>query len=783
MIRIRMSHTKFFRSSYRLTALSLALLSQGVALAADPPPPGINPFTGKPIQSPAAAAKGATNPFLQAPAPVPAPAPVQAPAPAPVQAPVQAQLPAPVQQQTKPPAAPVSTAAAADSYAPVLSTTPSPGISLKFDNAEIYDVLQVVLGDILKVDYIIDPSVQGRITLRSAEAVHLADVFNVLESALAMSNIAIVRSGKTYKVMRDANAVRDRLPREATGPASVIMQVIPVRFVQAAQLVNTLRNFLGPQAAITNDATGKYLIVVDRAANVAKVQEMVKTLDVDYLQHVRIRLVQVTKAEATDLAREVEALFKTSGLFNLAGTDAAKVYVLPVQRMNAVLVAAANESLANAAEQWIRNLDIEPKSGLGGSVHVYQVANSNVTHLANILRQLFGGAAGASGTGAPTSTPASIGSQGIGTSPSGLSQGANASTANTPSRTITSGNVPGASALTASGAGLAGAVHIIADEVTNTLIVRASAQDFQQIKQVIQRIDTVPRQVLIQVMVAEVTLNDTLQYGVEWWMKSSVSKDGKSWPTLLGMDGGIKASTVTGAVAGTSSGFNYGVLNGAGQVVGLLNLLGMDTNVNVLSAPHVIASDGKVAKIEVGNDEPVITQVVSSPNTATTALTTSNSVQYRPTGILLEVKPSITASGRVTMTVSQEVSSRAGVVAVGGSEYPNFSKRKVSTDVTVDEGKSVLIAGLIQDKGDDAVTGLPGLKDIPVVGGLFGTTKKVRNKTELLMTITPYIVRNRDEGERITASFQDSLSELKGLMQRLPRPKLEAPTTTATPAQ
>jgi general secretion pathway protein D len=146
--------------------------------------------------------------------------------------------------------------------------------------------------------------------------------------------------------------------------------------------------------------------------------------------------------------------------------------------------------------------------------------------------------------------------------------------------------------------------------------------------------------------------------------------------------------------------------------------------------------------------------------------TTSNQVQYRPTGILLEVKPTVSASGMVSMTISQEVSARAGSVLVGGSEYPNFSKRKVTTDITVEEGKTIVLAGLIESRGDGNVTGVPGLKDIPLLGALFGTTRKVSNKTELLMTITPYIVRNREESDRLTSSFQGAMSELRERLAR-----------------
>lgn len=793
-----------------LRKLALAsLLAPSVVLmapSAQAQQPVINPFTGQPMQtanpSPAAvgpvetpeAAAPATSlaPLLRAQKPVPPPpsAPIPAAPPAAVSAPA----PAPEPNIATP--APSAVKPSQGNPGVELSNVPNPGVTLKFDNADIYDVLQVVLGDILKLDYIIDPAVQGRVTLKSTGAISMADIFSALETALATSNISIVRQGKTYKVMRDANAVRDSLGSQGVGAASVVMQIIPLRFVQANQLVNTLRNFIGSQAAITNDPANKHLIVADRQANVDKIIEMVKTLDVDYFNHVQIKLLPIQNAEANDMAKEIDGLFKTSGLFNWAGTDAAKVYVLPVVRMNALLVATANDKLMQAAEQWVKTLDAEPRNGLGAFVHVYPVANSNANHLANILQQLFGGnAAPASNTGAsslPSANNSAFGSSGASAGAAGGLGGSAASTtaATGTTRTIERGNnVPSAQGATGTSTGLGGSVQVIADEVTNSLIIRASAQDFQQIRKVLERLDSVPRQVLIQVMVAEVTLTDTLQYGVEWWLKSALSNKGKTWPGFIGLEGAIKpgvtsASGATPAVAGSSSGLNYAVFGSAGQVIGMLNLLGQDTDVNILSTPHVLASDGKIAKVEVGDEIPVITQTVSTPSStgllSSSSFSTSNSVQYRPTGILLEVKPSITSSGSVSLSIAQEVSSLGNPVTTGGSEYPSFSKRKVTTDVTIENGKTIMLAGLIQNKGNNVVTGVPILKDIPVFGGLFGSTKKVRDKTELLITITPYIVTNRSEGERITGSFQESLQKLRGML--LNNPTTPALNSDALPA-
>lgn len=791
----------------KLTAVSVALLptltATHLVMAQQPP---INPFTGQPmpvvpggggtpvpggfsmpgitVQPSQAAGTGA------APAAAPA-APPTAPAAAPTVGPA---VPAPMATMPTPGAAPATAATAPASGNPgvVLSNTPNPGVTLKFDNADIYEVIQVVLGEVLKLDYVIDPTVQGRVTLKSTGAISMADIYSTLETALAASNISIVRQGKLYKVLRDANAVRDAGLGPGVGAASSVMQIIPVQFVQANQLANTLRGFVGAQAAITNDPSNRYLIVVDKAANVEKIVEMVKTLDADYVSQVQIRLFPLAHSEAADVVKELDAIFKTSGIFNRPGTDANKTYFLPVARMNAVMVAAANPALLQSAEQWIKTLDAEPRNGLGSFVHVYPVSNGNAANLASLVTQIFGGSAPTqnnANTGAsalPSASGTAFGSTGGATGGSagltGAATGTNNQNNSSAARTIERGNTPSQGA-TGTAPGLGGSVQVIADTETNTLIVRASPQDYQQVRKVLERLDSSPRQVMVQVMVAEVTLTDALQYGVEWWIKSALTTGGKSWPGFLGLDGaigpGVNTSAVgstngtpiigsTPRVTGTSTGLNYAVFGSAGQVIGLLNVLGRDTNVNILSAPHVLASDGKVAKIEVGSEVPVITQTVSTPSSSlisSSSFSTSNSVQYRPTGILLEVKPSITSTGRLTLSISQEVSSVGDQLDAGGAKYPSFLKRKVTTDATIEDGKTILLAGLIENRTENGIIGVPVLKDIPIVGGLFGTTSKTKTKTELLISITPYIINNREEADRLAGSFQESLHKLRGMLQ------------------
>jgi len=779
-------------SKRTLLSLSLSMTLAHAAGAAAEPPPG-HPFQPL-LQMPAPAAPATPLPAAPASA-LPPPPPPAAPAVAPPSVPA-ATLASP----------PVKTGGKATVERPREANTQAlPGVVLRFENAEIQDILQAVLGDILRVNYMLDPSIQGKITLETRGQISAADVYNILESVLAMHGISIVRDGKLYKVVRDPQANREA-GFVAAGENSPHIQVFPLRFVQASGLVAPLRALLGPQALLSNDPTNRYLIVVDRAQSVDKVRELIATLDVDYLNKVAVRIVELEKGDATEIAKELEGLFRTSGLFNLPGTEGAKVWFLPITRMNAIMVAAVNDSVLAAAEKWIRTLDDEPRNGISTMVHVYPVANTTATHLANLLRQLYGGAGAGGGTsGGPPqlqggaglqSQPAPGGALGSPTTPGGAPQ-----------------QVRGAQATSTQ----VGNAQIIADEITNSLIIRASSHDYQQIRKILERLDTTPRQVLIQVMVAEVSLGDSLQYGVEWWLRNlnlsgkkpfssgvfradaqasltsglsaptsidfnpitgalastsgttasaastSTTTSGTTTGATTGTTTGTTASTTTSSAGGSlSAGLNYLIFNSAKDITGLFNILATATDVNILSAPHVLASDGKTARIEVGSEEPVITQTTQTlGNTTLTTGTTANSVQYRPTGILMEVKPSINASGMVSMTLVQEVSARGGNVEAGGLSYPSFTKRKVATEVTIEEGKTLVVAGLIQDRGEKSNQGIPVLKDVPLLGALFGAHKRSSNKSELLITITPYIVRNRAEGERIARDVLEGMEELK----------------------
>jgi general secretion pathway protein D len=296
---------------------------------------------------------------------------------------------------TAAPAAPVAISPALAPQAPAVMGMParntSSGISLRFDNADIYDVIQVVLGEILAVDYIVDPAVQGKVTLRSTNTVQNSDVLGVLQTALANVGVSVVKAGNGYKVVRDVNLARESLPIKGESAQSPVMRVIPLQFVQAAQVAATLKPFASAGGTLVPDPTNKYLIVADRAAVVDRLVSIVETLDNELLRNINVRMLRPANADPLEIAKELEALFKTSGLLNQPNADAVKAFFLPIQRLGAVLVASSSEVAILTAEKWFAILDAAPLKDADAMVHVYPVANGTAAHLAGIMQQIFGG--------------------------------------------------------------------------------------------------------------------------------------------------------------------------------------------------------------------------------------------------------------------------------------------------------------------------------------------------------------------------------------------------------
>lgn len=612
------------------------------------------------------------------------------------------------------------------------------GVTLRFDNADVYEVVQTIMGDILQLNYIVDPGITGKVNINGLSPVSSEDLLGVLQSVLALNNISIIRDGNLYKVVRDNLAARDTVSSTAVGDNGSVVQIFAPRHVQPSALIATLRNFIGPQATLVNDPTDHYLIVVDRARNVKKLQELVQSLDIDYLAKVQTEMVQIENGDATEVAREMETLFKTSQMYNWRGTEANKVFFMPIKRMNAILVAASNRDVLEAARKQIREVDIAPKEGLNSRINIYTVKNSTAAYLAGLISQIYGGAAPASSSGA--------------------------------TKVVQKGNVPTTSA---SGTGLSGEVQIIPNEKSNSLIIKASRQDYLQILQLLEQLDTVSRQVLIQANVIEVGLSKQNRLGIEWTLlHEKLSIDGQIYKAAAKLGGTIDAK---------AGGLLYSVTDSVGTAMGAIQAVANDDDITILASPRIVASDGKEAKIEIGQEVPVRTQQISNANTGTTGSTIAESFTYRTVGIILQVKPSINESGLVNLEINQEVSTVANDTN-GATTLPRFTKRSVQTEVSLQEGKTLVIGGLIQDNGSVNETGVPYLKDIPVLGNLFRAQTKKTERTELLLTLTPYVINNQSDADRLNRQLDDAMEEVRELLNTARRQKAGLPPTLAIDA-
>ncbi|MDK2122870.1 type II secretion system secretin GspD [Parachitinimonas caeni] len=634
------------------------------------------------------------------------------------------------------------------------------GVTVRFDNADIYEVVQTILGDILHLDYIVDPGVNGKVNLNSVSPVSQADLFQLLQSVLAYNGVSIIRDGNLYKVVRDASAPRDTIGGSAVGEGGAVLQIVPMKFMKASALVNVLKSFVGPNATIQNDPTDRYLIIADRANNVKKLIEMIQVLDLDYLKQVQIKLIQVAKGDATELAKEMETMFKSSTMFNISGTDANKVSFMPIKRMNAILIIAQNEALLGAAENWLKVLDDEPKQGIGNRINIYQVRNSTAEHLANMVGQIYGAAPTSSGSSSSSTT---------------------SSSGQAPSRVVQKGAIPVVSA-----AGGSGDVQIIANEKNNSLIIKASPQDYLQIRKILESLDTVPRQVLIQANIVEVALTGSKKFGLEWWLNNEgISIDGRSYKSKgISLSGDGKTATFpfpsvnpgygmgnTPIGSGRSGGLLYTILDAANNPFVLLQALASDSDVNIISSPRVMATDGKEATFEIIDS--VATKTGSSTNSSGGL---SETFQYKDAGIIFKFKPSINDSGLVQLELSGEVSEVADTSAANGANgQPRFKKRKVNTEITLQEGKTLLISGFIKEKRSNGSNGIPYVKDIPFLGGLFGADSKEVEKTELIFTVTPYIVRNAEDADRVGKLQDEALAQVKSFTNQLEREKNQQP--------
>jgi general secretion pathway protein D len=608
-------------------------------------------------------------------------------------------------------------------------------INLRFESVDIREFVKVVLGDILGLSYVIDPAVMGTVTVNTSRALTREDVLPLFEQVLDVNDAVLLAQDGLYRVVSRSDArIGSGVDVRPSADAGYATRIISLRFISAQEMQKILAPILSQQSQLTIDVPRNLVLVSGTTGELAAVQDLVDLFDVDWLKGMSVGLYPLDYVDAKTMETDLTAVFNGLSAKPDLGLLGGVLRLVPIDRLNSLLVVSSTIPALREAELWIRRLD-QPGESLEQRLYVYPVQNSKATELAELLSSIFqpGEEAPAARAVAPGLTPMQIGPPPVSGPPP----------VNAPSPAQNEGLSIAAG----------GKIEIMADDVRNALVVLASARDYRMVESAIRKLDIVPLQVLIEASVIEVTLSDDLAYGVEWFFRTSL-ENGDGTGTGRGRGALDMGAPGLGALA---PGFSFTVIDSADRVRFALNALESRSKVDVLSAPSLMVLDNQTATINVGDEIPIPTR--QSISNIDPSAPTVNEVAFRQTGLTLTVTPRVNNSGLVTMDVRQEVAT-AAPTTTSDIDAPTIQNRMVESVVAVNSGETIVLGGMIQDHTMHGTSGLPFLQRVPVINKLFGTTSNGNARTELMVLITPRVIRSSDEARDVTEEFRRKLQLL-----------------------
>lgn len=618
-------------------------------------------------------------------------------------------------------------------------------VTLNFESAGVREVVKVIF-DILQENYVIDPAVQGEITVQTSRPLTKEMLIPTLEMLLRMNQAALIRAEGIYKVVPLTQALPGNLsPRlmSAAQRPGYQVRIVPLQYVGAAEMQKILEPFLPQGALLRVDPTRNLLMLAGTGRELATIQETIDIFDVNWLQGMSIGMYKLQNIDSQVVVAELDNLFGKESELPLAGM----FRFVPINQFNAILVITPQPEYLKQASQWIERLD-----GVGGErLHVYEMQNSGAEYVASLLNQVFG--VGEARPTAPAPEVAPGRQPAILTSPLADQQPeAEAPPVEAqPER-------PSATAASAVDLGIGGeSVRIIADIENNALLIWADNQNYEKVISALRRLDVARRQVLIEATIAEVTLSGALQYGLQWFFKNNDVLNG------LRGTGSLDLNVNEQLVNKLGSGFSYALSDGAGIVRALLDTLASESKLRVLSSPQLMVIDNQEAEIRVGTQQPVFTST-----SITEGGVQIQSIEFRDTGVLLTVRPQINAGGLVTMALSQEVTDVGPDDLQTGN--PTFFQRTINSQVAIQNGETIVLGGLIRDREVRSRSGVPGLYKLPVVGPLFGSTDNNTERTELVVLITPQVIQDGRDAARVAQELKQKMRSVAPFMDQLIRP-------------
>lgn len=659
---------------------------------------------------------------------------------------------------------------AAPHVATQTATAGTDGFQLNFVDTDINAVVGAVLGDGLNLPYLVDPQVKGTITLQAQRALSADEVLAALEGALRIQGVAMIKVEGVYHVVPMKEAMRRVPGLQVPGKLShgFGVYVVPLQYVSAVEMQKTLQPFMSDAGVLRVDEGRNLLLLGGTHQEVATLLNVIATFDVDWMAGMSFGLYPLDYVDAKTLSAELEEVFADE-----KSPINGVVRFVPLSRLNSLMVVTPQPRYLKDVESWIKRLD-QNVSTPGRRIYVYDVQNSKADDLADSLNQILSSRSSSSESRAQSSSSRST---------------QNSAAAN---NSFSMQSAPGASALggslqmgagssgfPASGSGSAGTtstptsstaksvfegdgLRIVPSAENNSLLILASPSEFAVVEAALKRLDVLPIEVLIEASIAEVTLTKDLQYGLQWNYQSK--------------QGPVTYSETNGSIAQQFPGLSF-LYNGSANITAVLNAMETKTKVHVLSAPKLVVLNNHEAALQVGDQVPVVTQ--SSVSTVGQNSPIVNSVDLKDTGVILRVTPRANVSGRVLLEVTQEVSD---VVPTTTSSInsPTIEQRKFSSVVAVRDGQTIALGGLITDSKTRTSTGIPLLRDIPVLGNLFGSDDHNTTRTELIVLITPHVIRSSDESED---AMEDLRSQFQGLHGLVPQWKQTESGRTQSPVK
>jgi len=615
-------------------------------------------------------------------------------------------------------------------------------IGLNLEQVELRAVFELI-ADALGISVVIDSSIADKVTVRTAPDKSLTqdDLWALLQLLLAENNVSMEKKGVAYHLKKEKKSLPDAIGSKKDqlnkSNAPEVLQVTPLRYITVDSALIALKPMVEPEGRLLVVSNLNVLGIVTSPEKLGKINKLLALLDADPFVHRGIRLFRLQNAKSseakTDLDKILQAVEGKMPAFEIIALD----------RINSLLVISPPQRGFDEVARWVEIVDERNEAG-GEQIFIYRVRNLKATTLATTLKDVFR----TDGKETPKTTPKDP------NKPDEKHPEKPQEPKSDPNLLLNQANNPQSSAMVANLK-----INIVADEETNSLLIKSTPRDYRHLLTTIALLDNLPREVMINVVVAEVELTEGNQFGIDWY--SLFSKGTKGFigseskiPGAAGVTSGVPTRSDNGLVISYIS----------GSITGVLNALNTEGKVELLSRPSLLVKNNQEATINVGSDEPTITRMnQTQTGVGTTGVTTSNEVQYRKTGIILKVKPQINEDGIVNMTIKQEVSALGAERTA--EKLPSFKQRVVDTALVVRDGTAVVMGGLIQTSVNNNNEGIPLLKDIPIVGKLFQSQSGSRVRTELVIMIVPQVIQPDADNREYVRQFRDRMSEVKRLME------------------